>query len=208
MRSARAVAALAAVVCGAVLAVSGASAAENVAMETIVMVRHGEKPEKGLGQLNCQGLNRALALPKVLLEKFGTPTAIYASNPGAKKKDFGVEYAYIRPLATIEPLAIRVGLPVNTDWRFDQIEPLQKALTAPALKNATVFVAWEHHLLVKAAKELLSGLGGDAQAVPAWPGGDFDSIYVIRIREDAEGKRSVSFTHEQQGLNGLPLTCP
>ena len=36
------------------------------AAETIVFVRHGEKPEAGLGQLNCQGLNRALALPSVI----------------------------------------------------------------------------------------------------------------------------------------------
>jgi hypothetical protein len=26
------------------------------------VIRHGEKPEGGFGQLNCQGLNRALAL--------------------------------------------------------------------------------------------------------------------------------------------------
>ncbi|MGA7384116.1 MAG: hypothetical protein WBW81_05330 [Methylocella sp.] len=30
------------------------------AVETIVLVRHGEKLGKGLGQLDCQGLNRAL----------------------------------------------------------------------------------------------------------------------------------------------------
>ena len=42
-------------------------------VETIVCIRHGEKPPGGLGQLTCQGLNRALALPKVLLGKFGTP---------------------------------------------------------------------------------------------------------------------------------------
>ncbi len=33
--------------------------------ETLVFVRHGEKPAQGYGQLNCQGLNRALALPAV-----------------------------------------------------------------------------------------------------------------------------------------------
>ncbi len=38
-------------------------------VETIVCVRHGEKPKGGLGQLNCKGLNRALALPKVLIGK-------------------------------------------------------------------------------------------------------------------------------------------
>ena len=29
--------------------------------ETIVMLRHGEKPAGGLGQLSCKGLNRALS---------------------------------------------------------------------------------------------------------------------------------------------------
>ena len=36
------------------------------ATETIVFVRHGEKPANGLGQLDCQGFNRALALPAVI----------------------------------------------------------------------------------------------------------------------------------------------
>ena len=35
--------------------------------ETIVLLRHGEKPPTGLGQLTCKGLNRALALPSLLM---------------------------------------------------------------------------------------------------------------------------------------------
>ena len=174
---------------------------------TIVMLRHGEKPAQGLGQLTCQGLNRALALPKVLLKKFGPPTAIFAPNP-AGKQDYGVEYAYIRPLATIEPTAIQVGLPVNVQWRFDEIEPLQATLTASAFKDATVFVAWEHHLLEKAARQLLTSLGGDANAVPVWPGDDFDSLYVFRIKEDGAGKKTVRFSVDKQGLNQLKRSCP
>lgn len=42
--------------------------------ETVVLIRHGEKPVSGLGQLSCQGLNRALALPGVLMAKLGRPT--------------------------------------------------------------------------------------------------------------------------------------
>jgi hypothetical protein len=53
----------------------------NGAAETIVFVRHGEKPEGGLGQLSCQGLNRALALPSVIADSFGRPEAIFAPNP-------------------------------------------------------------------------------------------------------------------------------
>jgi len=48
--------------------------------ETIIVVRHGEKPPKGLGQLKCRGLNRALALPDVLISKFGQPNYIFCSE--------------------------------------------------------------------------------------------------------------------------------
>ena len=81
--------------------------------ETIVLIRHGEKPVDGLGQLNCQGLNRSLALPRVLLAKFGKPAFIFAPNPTRQVNDKGRPYDYVRPLATIEPTAIQLGLPVN-----------------------------------------------------------------------------------------------
>ncbi len=35
------------------------------AAETVIFLRHGEKPAAGLGQLSCKGLNRALALPRI-----------------------------------------------------------------------------------------------------------------------------------------------
>ena len=50
-------------------------------METIIFLRHDEKPFDGLGQLTCQGLNRVLALPQVLLSKVGKPDYIFAPNP-------------------------------------------------------------------------------------------------------------------------------
>jgi len=92
--------------------------------ETIVFVRHGEKPAGGFGQLDCQGLNRALALPAVIAAKFGKPDAIYAPNPSMQKKDDGALYDYVRPLATIEPTAIQYGMPVNTTYGFAQYDEL------------------------------------------------------------------------------------
>jgi hypothetical protein len=91
----------------------GTRAWSDDAVETIVLVRHGEKPDKGLGQLDCQGLNRALALPPVIAKTFGRPSAIFAPDPSRQKQDDGVSYDYVRPLATIEPTAIFFGLPVN-----------------------------------------------------------------------------------------------
>ena len=52
-------------------------------METVVILRHGEKPEGGLGQLAPQGFNRALALSVVLPQKFGKPDYLFAPDPHA-----------------------------------------------------------------------------------------------------------------------------
>src|ERR1700730_8403568 len=71
-----------------------------------VLVRHGEKPDKGLGQLDCQGLNRALALPPIKAKTFGRPSAVFAPDPSQQREDYAVSYDYVRPLATIEPTAI------------------------------------------------------------------------------------------------------
>jgi hypothetical protein len=70
--------------------------------QTIVLMRHGEKPPEGLGQLDCQGLNRALALPPILKRKFGIPDYIFAPDPRQQVLDHENLYYYIRPLATIE----------------------------------------------------------------------------------------------------------
>lgn len=171
---------------------------------TIVIVRHGEKPAQGLGQLSCQGLNRSLALAPVLLSRYGVPVAIYAPNPAVKKIDKGIPYAYIRPLATIEPLAIRVGLPVNVDWGMADVTPLAEALLARA--EGTQIVAWEHHLAEKLAKHLLAELDGNPAEVPDWGDADFDSIYVVRVAGQ-DKDRHATFTHENEGLNGLSANC-
>src|SRR5208282_3099691 len=93
-------------------------------VETIVCLRHGEKPAGGLGQLTCRGLNRALALPNILLAKYGTPQFVFAPNPTQQVNDKDGTYYYVRPLITIEPTAIRCGLPVNTQFGFREIERL------------------------------------------------------------------------------------
>ena len=89
------------IVLGLAVAGSLGFGAELPVTETIVLVRHGEKPADGLGQLNCQGLNRALALPAVIEKLFGRPDAIFAPDPAQSKEDYGRLYNYVRPLATI-----------------------------------------------------------------------------------------------------------
>lgn len=176
--------------------------------QTIVFLRHGEKPKLGLGQLDCQGLNRALALPQVLQAKFGKPAAIYAPDPGSMAKDKGIEYNYVRPLATIEPTAIRLGMPVNTMFGLTQIKQLEQDLLQPSNSSATIYVAWEHNLAQRAAQQLVATADGDAKQVPQWADNDFDSLYVVRLKWQNGKPAFVSFEKEAEGLNHLSAECP
>jgi hypothetical protein len=188
---------------------AGQPAADTIATsatETIVFIRHGEKPADDKGQLTCQGLNRALALPKVLFAKFGRPDFIFA--PLTAPTDWhGRFYCYIRPLMTIEPTAIMAGLPVDTRFPAPDIGGLQKELTASPYRSALVFVAWEHRLLVACVRHLLEGLGDAADKVPDWPAGDYDSIYIVKIRT-SPAARTAAFTEDREMLDGLSDVCP
>ena len=175
--------------------------------ETIVLIRHGEKPEKGFGQLTCQGLNRALALPSVLQRKFGKPAALFAANPAEQKEDAGVAYSYVRPLATIEPTAIRFGLPVDASYGFRDVDKLRRALEQPVYREAIVVVAWEHHLIEVLARDLMAAHGGDEDVVPKWHSRDFDGIFVIAIDWSANPPKA-TFSRDREGLDGLSETCP
>jgi hypothetical protein len=183
---------------------AGGSSAPTV--ETLVCIRHGEKPPGGLGQLSCRGLNRALALPAVLLKKYGQPDFIFAPAP-TPKVDGKITYNYVRPLMTIEPTAIRCGLPVNTEFGFREIAKLESELAKDKYRTAVVFIAWEHAVLDDFAKDLLKSNGGDPAKVPAWPSKDFDSIFLFKITR-SNGHASISFTLEKEGLNNLSNTCP
>ena len=183
------------------------SLADTPATETIVMVRHGEKPPQGLGQLDCQGLNRALALPAVISKMFGRPAAIFAPNPAVQKFDEGVAYDYIRPLATIEPAAVVFGLPVDTSIGLTDIATLKTRLADPKFQNEVVLVGWEHIQIVQLARDIMSKFGGDPASVPKWEGSDFDGIYVIRIAR-AGASVTASFERREEGLNNRSTACP
>jgi len=184
-----------------------AARAADPQTQTIVLLRHGEKPPAGLGQLDCQGLNRALALPAVLQRRFGRPAAIFAPDPAKKVEDHGRLYDYVRPLATIEPTAVALGLPVDASVGFTDTDGLQRRLDEPHLRNALVFVAWEHVRIVHVARSLLARHGGDAGAVPAWREDDYDSLYIVRIERTGDRVRA-SFERAREGLDGQPRNCP
>ncbi len=181
------------------------SAMNARAEETIIFFRHAEKPASGNGQLTCQGLNRSIALGDVLVNRFGPAQWGYAPNPAQKIPDPAGSFFYVRPLATLEPAAIRSGISVNTNYGYTDVSGLQSVLIRSSKANDTVYVAWEHTYLVAVVQSIMNAYGGGA-AVPAWATGDFDTLYIVHVDYTASGIRAW-FEIGHEGLNGQSTTC-
>jgi len=175
------------------------------ATETLVFLRHGEKPSGGYGQLTCQGLNRAQALPPVLAAKYGSAQYVFAPNPTVLVPDAAGSFYYVRPLATIEPTAVSLGLPVNVRYGYTDAAGLQSELLASTYASSTVFIAWEHQYLQTIVQNIMNQFGSGV-TVPVWPSTDFDSLYVVRLTSSG-GVITAQFTHDFEGLNGLSTSC-
>ena len=91
-----------------------------------------------------------------------------------------LSYSYVRPLMTIEPIAIQLEMPVNALIGFKNVGQLRKELLAPENANSVIYLAWEHAYLNEFAKRLLKAYGKDPSVVPDWPNDEYDRIYVFR----------------------------
>lgn len=155
---------------------------------TVVIVRHGEKPDNG-DNLSCQGLNRAMALSKVLFAKFGIAKQIYIPrvNAGDKTKS-------ARMFQTITPYAVKYNLDVNSSYNTEDYKQIAKDVLQ---QRGTVMLVWEHNAIPHIAKAL-----GVQQDIRDWPDDDFDSIWIITYK-----KGKVSLTADKEGLSPS-ADCP
>ena len=168
------------------------------AESTFVFIRHGEKQMNFSGQLTCQGLNRALRLPSVLINRYGKPNALYASAPIEDK-----EGSSLRAVATLMPIAIQTEQPINLQFHARDTQALVTRLLASANHQVT-YIAWEHEHLVAAVKQLITMSGGDALQIPAISPFDYDSVYRVTLDKY---HHFVSFVVEKEGLNHLSSEC-
>ncbi|MEQ4987723.1 histidine phosphatase family protein [Proteus sp. fly-1089] len=169
--------------------------------QTLVFIRHGEKPDNESGQLTCKGLNRSLALPDVLINQFGKPDALFAAAPKQSKLGHS-----LRSLQTLSPLAIKMSLPIHLNYHAKEIKKLREDLLNQQYENSVIFIAWEHDNLVKIARDIMKKEGGDPKLIPKWKSSDFDSIYILKIIREGD-KKNVIFEQRQQGLNGVSPIC-
>ena len=178
----------------------------NNGKETIVIVRHGEKPKKGLGQLNIAGLKRSLLLPDFFKKNFHNANYIFAPNPADKHFAYHGDkkwHCYVRPLATIEPTAITLGLPVDTTFGLKNTEQLVNKILQPKYHDSTIYIAWEHSRILDIAKELIDKMHASNISIPDWEEDNYNMVFVFNIDwSKSEGKK-LSFKVMSENFNNL-----
>ena len=145
----------------------------------VVIIRHAEKPKDG-DNLSCQGENRALALPGVLLNKFGRPDYTYVPTI-----HMGKASTHARMFQTVTPFAVKQDLTVNGKYAEADVAGVAKDVLK---RSGTVLLVWEHSQIPPLARAL------GVSHPPSWNGEDFDSIWVVTrvagrvsMSVDAEG---------------------
>ncbi|WEK11763.1 MAG: histidine phosphatase family protein [Candidatus Pseudomonas colombiensis] len=178
--------------------------------QTLVFLRHAEKPAGGLGQLNCQGLNRAIDLASLLPEKFGKADYVFAANPtrNVEEGEADNSYSYIRPLMTISPSAIKLGLPVNIEYSANDTSELADELLDDRYHNSIIYTAWSHGYLPELINKVAREAVGEKRSIADdWASNDYDSLYVLTLTWH-NGKASLDSRSYKQGLDNGEQSCP
>jgi len=153
----------------------------------IVVVRHGEKPPDG-NNLSCEGENRALALPAVLMHKFGKPDYTYV--PSLK---LGKSTKHARMFQTVTPFAVQQNLTIDSRFAEDDATGVAKEVLK---RSGLVLLVWEHSQIEAVAKAI------GVKHPPKWKGDDFDSIWIITPKSG-----SATLTTDSEGISPSP-NCP
>ena len=179
-------------------------------VQTLVFMRHAEKPADGLGQLNCQGLNRAIDLATLLPQRYGKADYVFAADPSRQVEEGADDdaYSYVRPLMTINPSAIKLGLPINLEYSANDTRALANELTDDKYHSSTIYTAWSHGYLPELINSVASkALGEKTTLTEDWSGSDFDSLYVLTLTWK-DGKATLLSRIDKQGLNNGEKGCP
>lgn len=154
------------------------------ATRRVMLIRHAEEPDKGAGilgvdesghpdaeALSVRGWQRAGALAGLFAACAGhgaayrplaPPMAVFAATDAGKSR---------RPLCTVQPLARRLGLEVDT--RFGSEDALAPVLAAVLACRGPVLVCWRHQAMGDVAQALC---GGPARR---WDPARFDLVWVF-----------------------------
>ena len=151
----------------------------GLAGDTILIIRHAEKPAKDAMSpgLTPAGAARAQAYAGYFqhLQIAGEPVRIDTLVATADTASSS------RPRLTLEPLSRATGLQILRPFADDDVDQLAGWLASGA-PHRTILIAWHHHKI----PSMLQALGADASSLlpdAKWPGMVFDWLIVLHYNE-------------------------
>jgi hypothetical protein len=151
----------------------------NLANNTVLIIRHAEKPETGNG-LTPQGEERASLYAKYFqpFQDQVPPIEVDSLYAGADSK------SSIRPRLTLEPLSKASNLPINSSIGSKDSEALVSELRSHPHGRCPV-IAWRHGDM----PALLAAFGASPDKLLPnghWPDDVFDWVVVLTMGPDGQ----------------------
>ena len=138
---------------------------------TILLIRHGEKPETGI-HLSPAGVERAKAIPQLFggagaaaPHNLPKPNFLFATRAG-KNSD--------REVDTLLPLGEALQMPISHEIADKDFAALATELLSGKYAGKVVLVCWHHGSLPAFAKAL-----GAVPPYDPWPDTQFDRVWRI-----------------------------
>jgi len=119
----------------------------------IVIIRHGEKPDKG-DHLSDIGERRAKYLARCMSQRAPT-TALPIGRPSYVMASHGMSEHSQRPIETVLPLAKALGLQLDSDLYFKETKGFAQHIQDVLKPGMTLVAAWHHGEIGLLVKELL-----------------------------------------------------
>ena len=146
----------------------------GLADATVLIVRHGEKPDSG-PDLSPEGQARAQAYvayfqPFMLDGAPFRPDMLVASADSRNSA---------RERLTLTPLSQALKLPIDQRFADREVQNLVAALSTES-HGKSILIAWHHGQLAK----LIKAFGADPKALlpdGKWPGDEFNWVVVLRF---------------------------
>jgi hypothetical protein len=165
------------------------SATNYLANNTILIVRHSEKPETGNG-LTPRGEARARLYAKYFqpFQEEGLSIPVDCLYAGADSQ------SSIRPRLTLEPLSKATGLPLHLKVGTKDSEALVRELRTEA-HGRHPLIAWRHGEI----PALLTAFGASSEKLlpnGKWPDDVFDWVIMLKMGPDGQ-LSSARLIHER-----------
>lgn len=158
---------------------AGGDTTTGLADTTVLIVRHGEKPDSGTG-LSPEGEARAQAYvayfqPFMLGGVPFLPDVLVATADSSNSA---------RERLTLAPLAKSLKLPIDQRFADKDVQGLVAALASES-HGRSILIAWHHGQMAK----LLKAFGADPTALlpnGEWPDDVFNWVVVLRFDHDGQ----------------------